>query len=637
MCGIAGVVTGGEPVQRVALERMCDSLVHRGPDSQGLHVDGGVGLGMRRLAIIDLVTGDQPLYSEDREIALVFNGEIYNHEPLRDELRARGHTFAGGSDAEVVVHLWEEHGPACVERLRGFFAFAIWDGRRGELFLARDRLGKKPLYWAHEDGALLFASEPRALFQDGRVPRDVDPRAIDAFLVNQYVPNELCAFERVHKLPPASRLTWRPGGEPRVERWWRLEYGPKEELSDADAVDRLRELLLESTRLRLMSDVPLGAFLSGGVDSSAVVAAMAMTSPGTVRTFSVRFPYQGIDESPYARAVADHYGTEHHELEIAEPDPSLLPVIAWHFGEPFADPAALPTYQLAELTRRHVTVALAGDGGDESFAGYKRYRQLASTLRADRLPQGARSGMAAALRRLAGGSDGRSPLPRAARLAGRLALPPAARYADLFRYFRSGDRDSLYGPWLHDQLDHGEPLEHVERAWAEREGLDPIDRLMAVDLDTYLPDDLLAKVDVTTMANSLEMRAPLLDHELMEFAARLPVRQKVRDGRPKWLLNEAVRDWLPAGHLDREKLGFAVPVSEWLRTQLRELPEQVLLDPVATARGVFDPDGVRRIIDEHRAGHERGSQLWAMLNLELWFKTCVDSAPATAAQVPALA
>ncbi|MEA2429254.1 MAG: hypothetical protein QOF37_2882 [Thermoleophilaceae bacterium] len=637
MCGIAGLVTSREPVDRAAVERMCDCLVHRGPDSQGLHVDGPVGLGMRRLSIIDLVSGDQPLYSEDRQVVLVFNGEIYNHVPLREELRAHGHSFSGGSDAEVVVHLWEEMGPACLERLRGFFAFAIWDGRRGELFLARDRLGKKPLYWAHEGGALLFASEPRALFQDGRVPRTVDPRAIDAYLVNQYVPHDLCAFAHVHKLPPASWLRWRPGGEPEIGRWWRLEYGPKSGLSDGEAVERFRELFLESTRLRLMSDVPLGAFLSGGVDSSAVVAAMAMTSPETVRTFSVRFPYQGFDEAPYARAVAEHYGTEHHELEIGEPDASLLPRIAWHFGEPFADPAALPTYQLSELTRRHVTVALAGDGGDESFAGYKRYRQLAATLKADRLPAGLRRGVAAALRRAAGGTEGRSPLPRAARLAARLALTPASRYADLFRYLREQDRQSLYGPWLREQLASGHPLAHVERAWAERDGLEPLDRLMAVDLETYLPDDLLAKVDVTTMANSLEMRAPFLDHELMEFAARLPVPQKLRGGEPKWLLREAVRDWLPPGHLDREKLGFAVPIGAWLRGQLAELPEQVLLDPVAQARGVFDPAAVRRTIEEHRGGLDRSQQLWAMLNLELWFLTCVDSSPATAAGVPALA
>ena len=637
MCGITGIVTGGRPVDPDGLVQMCDALLHRGPDSRGVHVSGSVGLAMRRLAIIDLVTGEQPIYSEDREVVLVFNGEIYNHLELREELRAKGHSFAGGSDSEVIVHLWEELGPKCVERLRGMFAFAIWDGRSEELFLARDRLGKKPLFWAHEGGELLFASEPRALFQHGRVPRDVSPRAIDAFLVNQYVPHHLCAFEHVNKLPPASWLRWRPGSEPEVRRWWRLEYGPKDPMPEQEAVERLRELLLEATRIRLMSDVPLGAFLSGGADSSAVVAAMARTSPDPVRTFSVRFPYEGFDESPHARAVAEHYSTDHHELEIDMPDPSILPRMAWHFGEPFADPAALPTFQLAELTRRHVTVALAGDGGDESFAGYKRYLQLASTLRADRVPLGARRALAAALRRAAGGStDGRAPLPRAARLARRLTMHPGRRYADLFRYFRDDDRTALYGPWLRDTLTHADPLEHMERAWDERPGLDPIDRLMAVDLDAYLPDDLLAKVDVMTMACSLELRSPLLDHELMEFAARLPASYKLRGKEPKWLLREAVRDWLPPGHLERPKQGFAVPIGEWLRTDLADLPEQVLLDPVAVGRGVFDPAAVRRTIDEHRGGADRTDQLWAMLNLEMWFLTCVDSAPASPAAVPAL-
>jgi asparagine synthase (glutamine-hydrolysing) len=637
MCGIAGRVTSGEPVDQALVERMCDSILHRGPDSQGIHVEGPVGLGMRRLAIIDLVCGDQPIYSEDREVVLVLNGEIYNHVELRDELRARGHTFAGGSDAEVVVHLWEELGPRCVERLRGMFAFALWDNRARELFLARDRLGKKPLFWAHERGALSFASEPRALFQDPALPRTVDPRAIDAYLVTQYVPHSLSAFERVRKLPPASALRWRPGGEPRVERYWQLEYGPKEAIGEAEAVERLRELLLEAARIRLMSDVPLGAFLSGGADSSAVVAAMAMTSPDPVKTFSVRFPYTGFDESPYARAVAEHYSTDHHELEIGRPDPSLLPVIAWHFGEPFADPAALPTFQLSELTRRHVTVALSGDGGDESFAGYKRYAQLAATLRADRLPAGARRRAAAALRRLAGGTDGRAPLPRAARLAQRLAMSPPHRYADLFRFIREEDREALYGPWLREAAREHDPLAHVERAWNARAGLEPIDRVMAVDLETYLSDDLLPKVDVTSMAHSLEVRSPFLDHHLMEFAARLPVSYKRRGDTPKWLLREAVRDWLPPGHLERDKLGFAVPIASWLREELAALPEQILLDPVAVERGVFEPAAVRRMITEHREGKDRSQQLWAMTCLELFFLTCVDASPATPAQIPALA
>jgi asparagine synthase (glutamine-hydrolysing) len=637
MCGIAGKVTGGEPVPAELIGRMCDAILHRGPDGEGIHVDGPVGLGMRRLAIIDLVSGDQPLRSEDGKVVAVFNGEIYNHVSLRAELERRGHRFHGHSDGEVIVHLYEEHGPACVERLRGMFAFALWDERQRQLMLARDRVGKKPLYYARAGDALLFASEPRSILLDPAVPRDLDPHALDAFLVNQYVPHDLCAFAALSKLPPATRLLWRPGGEPRLERYWSLRYRPKDDLSVAEAEERLREAILGATRVRLMSDVPLGAFLSGGIDSSVVVAAMAMTASEPVRTFSVSFPGSEVDEAPYARAVAERYGTEHTELAVGPPEASLLPRIAWNFGEPFADPAALPTFQLSELTRRYVTVALNGDGGDESFAGYRRYWQLAMTRPADALPLGPRRALARGLERIAGGTEGRSPLPRAARLAARLAMPPARRYADLFRYFRDVDRDSLYSAEFRSQLDEVDPLAHVERTWEERGGLAAADRLMAVDLDTYLSDDLLAKVDVTSMAHSLEVRSPLLDHNLMELAATMPVRRKLRGKEGKVLLRDAVCDWLPDGILDRPKQGFAVPLEDWLRGEMRGLPEEVLLDPAATARAIFRPEAVRETIAEHRAGRDRADQLWAMINLELWFRTCVDQVVTAPSELPTLA
>jgi len=637
MCGIAGKVTGGEPVSPALISQMCDSIRHRGPDGEGIHVEGQVGLGMRRLAIIDLVTGDQPLVSEDGQVLAVFNGEIYNHVALRAELERRGHSFRGESDGEVIVHLYEEHGAGCVERLSGMFAFALWDARERRLMLARDRVGKKPLFYARAGGALLFASEPRAILLDPTVPRDVDPRALDAFLVNQYVPHDLCAFAALAKLPPATRLLWQPGGEPRLERYWSLDYLPKGELPAAEAEERLRAAILEATRKRLMSDVPLGAFLSGGVDSSVVVAAMAMTSAEPVRTFSVSFPGSDVDESPHARAVAERYGTDHTELAVGPPEASLLPRIAWHFGEPFADPAALPTFQLSELTRRHVTVALNGDGGDESFAGYRRYWQLARTRSADSLPPALRRALAAAAGRLAGGTEGRAPLPRAARLASRLAMPPARRYADLFRYFRDADRDRLYTPEFRAGLGTADPLRHVEAAWDGRAGLEDVDRLMAVDLDTYLCDDLLAKVDVTSMANSLEVRSPLLDFELMELAARMPTRHKLRGTEGKVVLRDAVRGWLPDGILDRPKQGFAVPLEDWLRGEMRALPEEVLLDPAASDRGIFRPEAVQDMIGEHREGLDRADQLWAMVNLELWFRTCVDRVVVTPAELPALA
>jgi asparagine synthase (glutamine-hydrolysing) len=636
MCGIAGKITPGRPADARLIEGMCAALDHRGPDSRGIHIDGDVAIGMSRLRVIDLVGGDQPLFSEDGGVALVLNGEIYNHRELRADLEKRGHRFSSGSDAEVVVHLWEEQESRCVERLRGMFAFAIWDEGRQELFLARDRLGKKPLLYTHEGGDFAFASEIRALLQDPETPRELSLAAIDAYLVNKCVPGDHCAFRAIRKLPPASVLSWSPGSEPRIDRYWRLEYRPKLRLSHGDAVEQLRALITDATRVRLESDVPLGAFLSGGLDSSAVVAAMAMNSHAPVRTFTAAFAEQGFDESEHAATVARRYGTDHHRLEIGALDVSLLPELAWQFGEPFADPAALPGFQLSELTRRHVTVCLGGDGGDETFAGYRSYWQLRSTLPADRIPMQLRRQLADGLLALAGNREGRRPLPRAARLASRLAMPPSRRYADLGRSFTDSDRVRLYGPLLSPLLAEGNPLAHQDRAWNARSGLGGADRCMATDLATYLPDDMLVKVDITSMAHSLEVRAPLLDHRLVEFAAALPEHLKLRGRSGKVLLRDAVRPWLPEVILERPKHGFAVPVGEWLRRDLRRLPEDVLLDPGARARGLFDHRQVRALIDEHHRGLDRADQLWTMINLELWFRCCVDRFPEAASGAPAL-
>ena len=639
MCGIAGKVSADGAVDRSELERMCEALRHRGPDSRGTHLREGVGLGIRRLAIIDLVHGDQPFYTEDGNAVLVLNGEVYNHEELRSELVDRGHRFVSSSDAEVVVHLWEEMGDRCVDRLRGMFAFALWDGRRRQLFLARDRIGKKPLYWTRAGHSLLFGSEPRALLQSPDVSRDVDLGAIDAFLVNQYVPHARCAHQDLRKLPPGSTLSWTPGqGEPSIQRYWRLGYRPKLPVGDPqDGVERLRAEVLEATRLRLRSDVPLGAFLSGGVDSSLVVAAMARTLDGPVKTFSATFPGTAVDESHYARLVARRYGTEHHELEVGPPDPEILPRLAWHFGEPFADPAALPTYQLSELVRRHVTVALNGDGGDESFFGYRRYGQLVRTLKADLAPFGVRRGAAVLLARAAGTSEGRAPLPRAARLARRLALPPSRRYADLFRFFSDRDRERLYTPHFAEAARGSDPLHHTAQAWDEHEGLAPEDRLMATDVETYLADDLVAKVDITSMAHSVEVRSPLLDTELMGWAARLPPAVKGRVREPKRLLRQAARGWIDDAILDRPKQGFAVPIADWLRGPLSSVCRDVLLDDQARDRGLFVPREVERMVRDHQDGVlDYSERLWAMLMLELWFQTCVDRSVARYDDLPTL-
>jgi asparagine synthase (glutamine-hydrolysing) len=631
MCGIAGKVTTGTPVDRFLVSGMCDSIRHRGPDGEGIFVDGQAGLGMRRLAVIDLVSGAQPYFSEDETVVAVFNGEIYNHLALREELAGRGHSFRGHSDGEVIVHLYEELGEGCVERLEGMFAFAIWDRRSRRLLLGRDRMGKKPLYVARQQDTISFASEVRALFLDPAVRREVDSTAIDAFLVNQYVPHDLCAFKGVAKLAPGTVLIWEEGGRPRLRRYWSPRFDPMPGIDPAEATAELRATILAATRDRLMSDVPLGAFLSGGVDSSIVVAAMAQTASEPVRTFAAAFPGADVDESKHARQVAELFGTRHTEIEIAAPDPDLLRRIAWYFGEPFADPATLPTFQLAEVTRQFVTVALSGDGGDESFAGYRRYWQLAQTRAADSVPAGIRRRVASLAERVGGGTDGRSAGPRLARLAGRLAMEPPYRYADLFRYFRDEDRRRLYTPDFLSSVEGDDPLAHVAASWDGHPGLATVDRLMAVDMDTYLPDDLLAKVDITSMANSLEVRSPLLDRRVVEFGGRLPLELKLKGRDGKRILRDAAREWLPAEILDRPKQGFAVPVADWLRTgPMRSLPEEVLLDPRSIARGIFRPEEVRRLIDEHRSGRDRAGQIWAMINLELWFEVCVDRPPTAA-------
>lgn len=621
MCGIAGLVTDGPPVDPALLGRMVDALHHRGPDGAGIHVDGPVGLGMRRLAVIDPVGGDQPLRSEDGALTLVGNGEIYGEPALRAGLRARGHRFAGGSDLESVVHLWEERGADALRELRGMFALALWDARASELVLARDRFGKKPLVWALHDGALRFGSEPRAILQDPAVPRDVDPRAIDDFLVNGYVPHRRSAFAALRRLPPGGLLRWRPGGTPRVSRWWTLGPGEPLDVKIEESTALVREALIDAVAVRLRADVPLGAFLSGGLDSSLVVAAMARAG-GRVRTYSVAFDDARFDESPHARAVAAHVGAEHTELRLRPVDAGLLPRVAWHVGEPFADPAVLPTFLMAQAAREQVTVALNGDGGDEAFAGYRRHRQLARTRPAEVVPAAARRAAARVLARAAGGREGRAPLPRAARLARRLALPPARRYADLLEVLPAARRAALYGPALQEALRDNDPAGHVVDAWeaaARARGWEA--RAMATDRTTYLADDLLPKVDLASMAHGLEVRSPLLDHGLAELAVRLPAAH-LHDKR---VLRRIGREWLPAAQADRPKQGFALPLADWLRGDLRRTAEDVLLDPATHARGLLRPGAAEGLLLEHAAGRDRALPLWALLNLELWFRTCVDA------------
>jgi asparagine synthase (glutamine-hydrolysing) len=625
MCGIAGMLNPHGAVDEELLNRMCRAIEHRGPDSGGTHVEPGVGLGARRLAIIDIEGGDQPIFNEDRTVAVVMNGEIYNHVELRQRLLKCGHRFSSRVDTEVLAHLYEERGDRLVDDLRGMFAFAIWDRRRRCLVLGRDRVGKKPLFWAQRGGALLFASEVRSLLQDPELGRDVDPRAIDAYLTLQYVPHPLSAFRNVRKLPPATVLRVEDA-RMNARRYWRLDHSRKLEGDEADLQDRIRAELSEATRIRLMSDVPLGAFLSGGIDSSGVVAAMAEHSSGPVKTFSIGFPDQDFDEVHYARLVAERFATDHHEFEVRPEALSIMPKLARHYGEPFGDPSAIPTFYLAELTSRHVTVALNGDGGDESFAGYPRYLR-GSRLRAlDSVPTPIRRA-SARLAALAG-TDGREGgvRNRACRLAEVASMEPWERYATSLISFNRRQRDALLSDDFKQSLGSFRAESILASAWASSPAGELVDRMMDVDIETYLPGDLLPKVDIATMAHSLEARSPFLDHVLMELAASLPRTSKLDGATSKRVLKSALRGIVPDEVLDRSKMGFGVPLSRWFRDELRELPGERLLDPGVEGHGYLQRAPIEQMISEHHAGSvDHSLRLWLLLQLDSWHREVVDA------------
>jgi asparagine synthase (glutamine-hydrolysing) len=632
MCGIAGQVRAdGRPADRQVLERMCEMQAHRGPDSSGIHLDQGVGLGIRRLRVIDLDTGDQPLFSEDGSVAVVLNGEIYNYRELRVRLERNGHRFSSKGDTEVIAHLYEELGPSCVRELDGMFAFAIWDSRRRRLFLARDRVGKKPLVYCRQPGKLSFASEIQALLQDPEVPRDLDHAALDRYLTYEYVPAPQSAFRAVRKLPPGCTLTYEDGGVS-IDRYWQLSYESESSRAEADLHEELRERIRAAVRRRLLSDVPLGALLSGGIDSSAVVAAMAEASPDPVKTFSIGFADRSYDELPNARLIAERFGTDHHEL-VVEPDAlSVIPRIVRHYGEPFADRSAVPSFLVSELTKRHVTVALNGDGGDEAFAGYDRYVEALRMERmAGRLPAPLRRAMAASAE---DGAESFRPVGTLARMrrgAHALSLPTDARYALAMSTFADAERQRLYTPEFLETADDSAESDPIAAAWELARGGSLVDRMLEVDFNTYLPDDLLVKMDIATMAHSLEARSPFLDRELIEFAASLPGERKLRGRERKVILREALRGWIPDRILDGPKRGFGLPIAaDWFRGELREQTAELLTDSRAASRGYFRQETLRTLLDRHQSGREDNSaKLWTLMMFELWHREFVDDpAPA---------
>ena len=639
MCGIVGIVRrDGPPVDRDQLSRMVGAIAHRGPDGDGFHYEDGlaahasVGFGHCRLAIIDIAGGRQPMSNEDGSVWVMCNGEIYNYVELRRELEAKGHRFTSDSDTEVIVHQYEERGVECVQDFRGMFALAVWDRKAQRLLLARDRVGKKPLWYTTQHGELRFASELQGLLADPALSRTLNPQAVDQYLTYGYVPSPHSILEGVAKLPPAHRLIWDVQGL-RVERYWQLAYEPKQTLTEGEAREQFLELFREAVRIRLRSDVPVGAFLSGGLDSSAVVAIMAQVSSRPVQTFTIGFEDADYSELTYARQVAVHLGTEHHEFIVRPEATTIMPQLVRHYGEPYADSSCIPTFYVAQQTRQHVTVALNGDGGDESFAGYPRYLGAALSVQFDRLPQPAKQLCSWLVGRL-GAGNGHGPttsrFSRADRFlqAIRDCPSPETRYLRWIGYFMSHDRRQMYTPEFLEQIQETQSDQWLLDLYRGSDASSVIERLMAVDIGSYLPEDLLVKVDIASMAHALEVRSPLLDHRLMEFVATLPMQYKVRGLRTKYLLRRAMAGLLPQEILTRPKMGFGIPLGRWLRHELNAWMRGILLDPRALRRGIFRREVVERLVDEHTAGsHDHRFRLWALIMFELWYGAILDARP----------
>jgi asparagine synthase (glutamine-hydrolysing) len=620
MCGIAGHVSAAGPGDREAVRRMTDAMRHRGPDAGGLWVQGRAALGHRRLSIIDLSPeATQPLLNEDEAVGIVVNGEIYNFESLREGLVARGHTFRSRSDSEVIVHLYEEHGPDFVEKLDGMFALALWDGRAERLVLARDRSGKKPLFHrSMPGGGVAFASEVQALVRAfPGLPVSPDLGALDEYLTLQYVPSPRTAYREIRKLEAAHVAVLERGHELALRRYWRKPRGPELQGSADELARELRRLLERAVKRRLVSDVPLGAFLSGGLDSSTIVGLMATQTSRPVKTFSIGFPDAADSELPYARMVADRFRTDHHETVVTPKIADVLLETVRHHGEPFADSSAVATYYLAKVTREHVTVALSGDAGDEAFAGYARYTAARVAHVYDALPRPLRAAYQRGAR-LVVRTAARHLVP----YVDRFADGEAVRYPYIMCQFTPEEKLRLYGARMRDAMSDA-TTRRFAGVLAESGRASSIGRLIDLDWHTYLVDDINVKVDIASMAHSLEVRCPFLDTEVVEFAARLPARMLMRL-RGKYILRKAVADLVPVAIRRRLKRGFGLPLRRWMREDLASMVRDVLLDKTARERGLFDPVEVARLVEAIPRERDAADRVWTLLVLELWMRELVD-------------
>jgi asparagine synthase (glutamine-hydrolysing) len=624
MCGIAGIVSAeaGDRIDPAAIHRMCTAILHRGPDDEGVFVKDGTGLGMRRLSIIDLSGGHQPVFNEDRTVWVVFNGEIYNFPELRADLMQRGHHFSTHTDTEVIVHLYEELGVDCVNKLRGMFAFALYDERRRKLLMARDRLGKKPLHYALQGQRLLFSSEIKSILAVAPELASVNNEALLQYMYFGYVPDPLTAFTTIQKLPPGHLLEFE-NGKIGIRQYWDLpQYGTHSPKSEEECLEEMEHRLAEAVRIRLISDVPLGALLSGGTDSSTVVALMARASSKPVKTFAIRFRDQDFNEAPYARMVAAKFGTDHHELTV-EPDIlHTVEMLTNSLEEPFGDSSMLPTYFVSQMARQHVTVALSGDGGDEIFAGYERYGIHQRRQVFGHVPNWARRFYRERLYPLLPGDM------RGKKYSYHVSLPWRERYVDAVALVPAFERDM---PLLSDDFravvrTSGDPRDVMYRYFEQAPAKDPISQILYVDTKTYMAGDILTKVDRMSMAKSLEVRVPILDHEFVEWATALPLEWKIRGGKQKYILRKlAERVGVPREALYRPKQGFALPLVHWLKHELRDLVMTILLDCRTLQRGYFEAPAVRQILDEHFRGRRNHSgQIWRLLIFELWHRNYLE-------------
>ena len=649
MCGICGEINFNNGVRVEPIQRMCRVLSHRGPDDEGMLLIKGdqyfeinnsrglpscangfeVGLGHRRLSIIDLSeAGHQPMCNEDATAWIVFNGEIYNFQGISEELKKDGHSFKSKSDTEVILHAYEEWGVECLNHFRGMFAFAIWDSNLQRLFMARDRLGKKPLVYFRQNGRFAFASEIKALLQIPGFERRVNISALHHYLTYQYVPSPETIIGGIKKLPPAHYLLYDHLGNLKIERYWRLNFNSSHQTKTnvEELKDRIRTELEESVRLRLISDVPLGAFLSGGVDSSLIVGMMAKLSGKPVKTFSIGFEEKEFDELSYARIVSDHFSTEHHEFIVKPNAIEILPKLVWHYNEPFADSSAIPTYYVANLTKDFVKVVLTGDAGDENFAGYPRYLRSMWVASFTRIPEKLRRDLLPYFLRVFSGLHWREKtLNRLADFMESLSTDQTKNYAEQIKIFSAKEKENIYTDDFRKQVEENDPFDFLLSKFQESGTEDLLEQLLYVDINSYLPEDLLVKMDIATMANSLEARVPFLDHKFMELVGEIPFHLKLRGTESKFILKQAFKDFLPAAILKRKKMGFGVPLSKWFRNELKEYIYEVLLDHKTLNRGYFKREGIERLLNDHIGlRYDHSARIWALLFLEIWFRVFID-------------